>query len=116
MDADRSLLQEHRPESPHQLRLEGREPVDHLPELLAAHRVDLELGAIGLGSERRVVQRRPEGLAEGLTVTPKERGVVEAFWDPRLYEPVAVRGMLEQLVTPTSPSPSWLPGSGPSRG
>jgi len=39
------------------------------------------------------------GMPWGLTVTPKERGVVEAFWDPRLYEPAGVRGMLEQLVT-----------------
>jgi acyl-CoA synthetase (AMP-forming)/AMP-acid ligase II len=34
----------------------------------------------------------------GLTVTPKARGVVEAFFDPRLYEPTGVRGMLEELV------------------
>jgi acyl-CoA synthetase (AMP-forming)/AMP-acid ligase II len=35
----------------------------------------------------------------GLTVTAKERGVVEALWDPRLYEPRGAQAMLEQLVS-----------------
>lgn len=34
----------------------------------------------------------------GLTVTPKDRQVVEASWDPRLYDPPGVRAMLEGLV------------------
>jgi hypothetical protein len=38
------------------------------------------------------------GMPWGLTVTPKHRGVIEALWDPRLYDPAGVRAMLGQLV------------------
>jgi long-chain acyl-CoA synthetase len=35
----------------------------------------------------------------GLVITPKQRGTVDALWDSRLYQPAAVRAMLERLVT-----------------